>query len=90
VHNYNSSGLGPGDGVIAKARSLLTEEFEEDVDITKQISIGEDRVKCVQNLLLAVFLRLLDNHFAILFSQNKIVWSQRIHRSCRRIAENSN
>ncbi len=37
VRNYNSLGLGPGDDVIGKTRFLLAREFEEDVDITKQI-----------------------------------------------------
>jgi hypothetical protein len=90
VCNYDSSVLGPGDDVIGETRLLLTRELEEDVDITNQISIGEDHVRSVQNLSLAVFRQLLVNHFAILFSQNKIVWPKRIHRSCRRIAENAN
>jgi hypothetical protein len=90
ARNYDSSGLGPGDDEIGETRLLLTRELEEDVDITNQISIGEDRVRSVQNLSLAVFWQLLVNHFAILFSQNKIVWPKRIHRSRRRIAENAN
>jgi hypothetical protein len=35
VRNYDSSGLGPGNDVIAKTRSLLTREFMEDLNITK-------------------------------------------------------
>jgi hypothetical protein len=72
ARNYDSSGLGPGDDVIGETRLLLMRELEEDVDITNQILIGEDRVRSVQNLSLAVFRRLLVNHFAILFSQNKL------------------
>ncbi len=83
-------GLGPGDVVIVETRNLLTKEFKEDIDITKQILIGEDRVRCVQHLSLAVFRQLLVNHFAILFSQNKIVWPKRIHKSCSRNAVNAN
>ncbi len=91
VHNYNSLGLGPGDDKIGETRLLLTRELEEDdIDITNQISIGEDCVRSVQNLSLAVLWQLLVNHFAILFSQNKIVWPKRILRSRRRIAENAN
>ncbi len=90
ARNYDSLGLGPGDDVIGETRSLLTRELEEDVDITNQISIREDRVRSVQNLSLAVFRRLLVNHFAILLSQNRIVWPKRIHTSHRRIAENAN
>jgi hypothetical protein len=55
ARNYDSLGLGPGDDVIAETRSLLTREFEEDIDITKQISIGENCVRHVQHLSLAVF-----------------------------------
>ena len=90
VHNYDSLGLGPGDDVIAKTRNLSTREFKENVDIHKQILIGEDHVRHVQHLSLAVFRRLLANHFAILFSQNKIVWPKRMHKSCSRIAVNAN
>jgi hypothetical protein len=71
ARNYNSSGVGPGDDVIGETRSLLTRELEDDVVCTNQISLGEDRVRSVQNLSLAVFRQLLVNHFAILFSQNK-------------------
>ncbi len=88
--NYNSSGIGPGDDVIGETRTLLTREFDDDVICTNQISLGEDRVRSVQNLSLAVFRQLLVNHFAILFSQNKIVRPKRIQRSRRRIAENAN
>jgi hypothetical protein len=88
--NYDSSGLGPGDDITGETRLLLTRELEEDVDITNQISIREDCVRSVQNLSSSVFRQLLVNHFSILFSQNKIVWPKRIHRSCRRIAENAN
>ncbi len=90
AHNYNSSGLGPGDDVIAETRSLLTREFMEDVDITKQILIVEDHVRHVQHLSWAVFQQFLVNHFAILFSQNKIVWHKRTPISHKRIAENAN
>ncbi len=82
--------MGPGDDVIAKMRNLLTREFEEDVDINKQISIGEYRVRCVQHLSLAIFRRLLVNLVAILFSHDKTVWPKKIHKSCSRIAVNGN
>jgi hypothetical protein len=88
--NYDSSGVGPGDDVIGESRSLLTRELEDDVICTNQISLGEDCVRSVQNLSLAVFRQLLVNRFAILFSQNKIVWPKRIQRSRRRIAEIAN
>jgi hypothetical protein len=88
--NYDSSGVGPGNDVIGETRSLLTRELDNDVVFTNQISLIEDRVRSVQNLSLAVFRKLLVNHFAILFSQNKIVWPKRIQRSCRQIAENAN
>ncbi len=55
ARNYDSLGLGPGDDIIGEMRLLLTRELEENVDITNQISIGEDRVRSVQNLSLVVF-----------------------------------
>ncbi len=55
ARTYHSSGLGPGLDVIAETRSLLMREIMEDIDITKQISIGEDHVRHVQYLSLAVF-----------------------------------
>ncbi len=68
----------------------MTREFKEDADIIKQVLIGENHVRHVQHLSLAVFRRLLVNHFAILFSQNKIVWPKKIHKSRSRIAVNAN
>jgi hypothetical protein len=41
------------------------------------IADGVDRVRHVQYLSLNVFRHLLVNHFAILISQNKIVWPER-------------
>ncbi len=84
--NYDSSGLGPGSDVIAENCSLLTREVAELSDVTKctnnrnvmlRISNSVNCVRRVQNLLLNVFRQLLANHFAILFSQNKIVWPER-------------
>ncbi len=49
----------------------------DDRNIMNSIMNGVDRVRCVRFLLLNVFRRLLVNHFAILFSQNKIVWPER-------------
>ncbi len=88
ARNYDSSGVGPGEDIIGETRSLLTRELEDDFVCTNQISLGEDRVRSVQNLPLAVFRQLLVNHFAISF--NKIVRPKRIQRSRRRIAENAN
>jgi hypothetical protein len=87
--NYDSSGVDPGDVIIGESRSLLTRELEDGVICTNKISLGEDRVRSVQNLSLAIFQQLLVNHFAILFSQNKIVWPKRIQRSRSRIVENA-
>ena len=74
--NYDSSGLRPGLDVIGEMRSIFTQEIMEDSDELKlkQIRVGEERVRNVQFLSLAVFRRLLVNHFAILFRKNKIVW----------------
>jgi hypothetical protein len=90
VHNHDSSGVSPGDDIIGETKSLLTRELEDDVIFNNQTSLGEDCVRSVQNLSLAIFRQLLVNHFAILFSQNKIVWPKGIQRSRRRIAENAN
>ncbi len=84
--NYDSSGLGPGSDVIAANCSLLTREVAElsddvkctdDRNVMLRISNSVDHVHRVQNLSLNVFRQLLVNHFAILFSQNKIVWPER-------------
>ena len=49
----------------------------DDMNIMKGIMNGVDCVRSVRFLSLNVFRRLLVNHFAILFSQNKIVWPER-------------
>ena len=79
ARNYDSSGLGPGLDVIGETRTIFTQEIREDAgnEVLKQISVGEDCVRHVQFLSLAVFRRLLVNHFAILFRQNKIMWPTR-------------
>ncbi len=58
ARNYDLSGVGPGDDVIGETRSLLRRELKNDVICTNQISLGEDRVRSVQNLSLAEFRRL--------------------------------
>ena len=77
--NYDLSGLSPGLDVIGETRTIFTKEIRDYAgnEILKQICVGEDHVRHVQFLSLAVFRRLLVNHFAILFSQNKIVWPTR-------------
>jgi hypothetical protein len=79
ARNYDLSGLGPGLDVIGETRIIFTQKIKEEVedDVLKQIGFGKDRVRHVQFLSLAVFRRLLVNHFAILFRQNKIVWPTR-------------
>ncbi len=79
ARNYDLSGLGPGLDVIGETRTIFTQEIREDTgdDVLKQIFVGNDRVRHVQFLSLAVFRRLLVNDFATLFSQNKIVWPTR-------------
>ena len=74
AQNYDSSGLGTGLDVIVERRTLFTKDNMEDANIMKYILIGEDCVQSVQYLSLAVFRRCLVNHFAVLFSQNRIVW----------------
>ena len=77
--NYDSSGLGPGLDVIGETRTIFMQEIREDADddVLKQISVGKECFRHVQFLSLAVFRRLLVNHFAILFRQNKITWPKR-------------
>ena len=84
--NFDSSGVGPGSDVMAENRSMLRSEVAElsdsasridDMNIMKSITNGVDRVRSVRYLSLNVFRQLLVNHFAILFSQNKIVWPER-------------
>ena len=84
--NYDLSGLGPGSDVMAENYSLLTSDVVElsdfviridDRNSMLSIADGVDRVRRVQYLSLNVFRHLLVNHFAILISQNKIVWPER-------------
>jgi hypothetical protein len=71
---------------MAENRSLLRSEVAavsdsasriDDMKIMMGIMNGVDRVRSVCYLSLNVFRQLLVNHFAILFSQNKIVWPER-------------
>ncbi len=57
----------------------------DDMNIMKGIMNGVDCVRSVRFLSLNVFRRLLVNHFAILFSQNKIVWPERQTRKRKRV-----
>ena len=77
-HNYDSSGMGPGLDVVEETRNCMNRDLSESEEVTtREMEIGEDRVRQVRHLSLAVFRKLLVNHFAILFSQNKIVWPSR-------------
>ena len=71
---------------MAENRSILRSEVAalsdsasliDDMNIMKSITNGVDRVRSVCYLSLNVLRQLLVNHFAILFSQNKIVWPER-------------
>ena len=84
--NFDLSGVGPGSDVMAENRSLLRSEVAavadsasriDDMNIMKGIMNGVDHVRSVRCLSLNVFRQLLVNHFALLFSQNKIVWPER-------------
>jgi len=87
--NFDSSGVGLGSDVMAENRSILRSEVAalsdsasliDDMNIMKGIMNGLDHVRSVCFLSLNVFRRLLVNHFAILFSQNKIVRTKRKSR----------
>ncbi len=83
--NFDSSGLGPGSDVMAENCSLVRSEVAanaascciDDRAIMMGITNGVDRLRSVCYLSLNVFHRLSVNHFAILFSQNKIEWPER-------------
>ncbi len=76
--NYDSSGMGPGLDVVEETRTCINRNLSESEEVTtREIEIREDRVRQVRHLSLAVFKQLLVNHFAILFSQNNIVWLSR-------------
>ena len=84
--NYDLSGVGPSNDVLAENCSLLTSKVAELSDFTSQIdernamlsiANGVDCVRCVQFLSLTVFHQLLVQHFSILFSRNKVVWPAR-------------
>jgi hypothetical protein len=83
--NFDSLGLGPGSDVMAENHSLVRSKVAanaascciDDRAIMMGITNGVDRLQSVRCLSLNVFRWLLVNHFAILFSQNKIVWPER-------------
>ena len=82
--NYDSSGMGPGLDVVEETRNCMNRDLSESEEVTtREMELGEDRVRHVRHLSLAVFRQLLVNHFAILFRQNKLVWLSR-HRMKRR------
>jgi hypothetical protein len=81
--NYDSSGMGPGLDVVEETRNCLNLDLRESEElIAREMELGNDRVRHVRHMSLAVFRQLLVNHFAILFSQNKIVWPSK-HRMKR-------
>ena len=89
--NYDSSGLGPGLDVVGETRTVMNRELGESEEATNQeMVIGKDRVRHVRHISLATFQRLLVNHFAILFSQNKIVWPERNQNQQRMLLVSAN
>ena len=71
---------------MVENRSLLMSKVAElsdfgslidDRNTMSSITNGVDCVRCVQFLSLNVFCQLLVQHFAILCSQNNIVWPER-------------
>ncbi len=76
--NYDSSGMGPGLDVVEETKNCMNRDLRESEEVnTWEMELGEDWVLHVRHLSLGVFRQLLVNHFAILFSQNKIVWPSR-------------
>ena len=54
--NYDSTGLGPGLDLVDETRIMMICDFgEREEDTTREIEVGGDRVRHVQNLSLAVF-----------------------------------
>ena len=84
--NYDSSGMGPGLDVVEETRNCMNQDLSLNEEVTtREMELGDDRVRHVRHLSLAVFRQLLVNHFAILFSQNKIVWPSRRRMKRRRV-----
>jgi hypothetical protein len=78
--------MGPGLDVVEVTRTCTNQDLCETEEATiREMEIGEDRVRHVRHLSLAVFRHLLVNHFAILFSQNNIVWPSRHQFPKRRL-----
>ena len=85
--NFGLLGLGPGSDVMTENRSLMRSKVVEKSDAASRmddraimmgITNGVDRIRSILYLSLNVFcwLLVLVNHFAILFSQNNIVWPE--------------
>ncbi len=85
-HIYDSLGLSPGLDIVDETRTIMNRDLGESEEATtREMEIGKDRVRHVRHLSLAVFQCLLVKHFAILFSQNKIVWPKRYQKPQRRL-----
>ena len=67
AQNFDLSGLRPGIFTIGETRSIFTKEITEDSDLLQYILIGEDCVRSVQFLSLAIFQQCLVNHFALCY-----------------------
>ena len=54
--NYDSSGMGPGLDVVDETQTCINRDLSESVEVTlRDMVIGEDRVRQVRHLSLAVF-----------------------------------
>ena len=84
--NYDLLGLGPGLDMVDETRTIISRDLGDgEVATTQEMAIGKDHVRHVQHLSLAVFQHLLVKHFAILFSQNNIVWPRRYQTPQRQL-----
>ncbi len=78
--------MGPGLDVVEETRNFMNRDLSLSEELNKRgMELGDDRVRHVRHMSLTLFRRLLVNHFAILFSQNKIVWPSRRRIKRRRV-----
>ncbi len=89
VHNFDSSGMGPGNDVVDESMDAFERDFNSEIGVHHQEDDDHDgSVIAVRKMSLSIFRRKLVEHFHIMWSCNKIVWptvKQRLddQESCR-------
>ena len=75
VHNFDSSGMGPGNNVVDEWMDAFERDFDSEIGVHHQEDDDHDRsVIAVRKMSLSIFCHKLVEHFHIMWSRNKIMW----------------